>query len=131
MADRMFTQGLGQLEKRTVTLMGEVTIGATGAPTLVTAKSKGIKSITRVSAGQYRVVLQDTYVRLFACWVAFLADAAPAAPAVNTMVTGTNTSNRASPQITFQCRSNAGAATDPASGEVMALEIALGDSSAP
>ena len=47
------------------------------------------------------------------------------------MVTGTNVSDRASPQITFQCRNNAGAATDPATGEVMTLEIALGDSTAP
>lgn len=43
-----------------VRLDGAATIGATGAPTLL-ARSKGIASITRLSAGVYRLQLQDNY----------------------------------------------------------------------
>lgn len=62
MADRI-TYTAEALDRETVVLFGHATIGATGAPTLVAADSKGIASITRNSAGDYTVVLQDTYPR--------------------------------------------------------------------
>lgn len=143
MANRNFSPLSGTLEKQVITLYATVAIGGTGAPTLrsVTADGKtlanagtggfrGIKSIARNSAGQYKVVLQDTYYRLLACWVGFQVDAAPAAPTTHTMSTGTDVTSASSPQITVQCRSSAGAATDPASGEVMVLEIELANSGA-
>lgn len=46
-------------------ICGRVTIGATGAPTLVTSASPGVESITRLSAGHYRVRLGDRSNRIF------------------------------------------------------------------
>lgn len=42
-------------------VFGKATIGATGAPTLVTAQSRGIASITRTAVGKYRLVLDSKY----------------------------------------------------------------------
>ena len=40
---------------------GKATIGASGAPTLVTSQSRGITSITRTAQGKYRLVLDAKY----------------------------------------------------------------------
>lgn len=42
-------------------VFGKATIGALGAPTLVTAQSRGITSITRTAQGKYRIVLDAAY----------------------------------------------------------------------
>lgn len=54
-----------------VQLDAQVTIGSSGAPTLVTSSaassiptSRGIKSITRLSAGTYQIQLDDNYSQL-------------------------------------------------------------------
>jgi hypothetical protein len=44
----------------------KVAIGATGAPTLDTAASLGVASISRTSAGLYRITLTDKYSSLVA-----------------------------------------------------------------
>jgi len=44
-----------------VSIFAYVDIGDTGAPTLNTAKSKGVASIARNSAGNYTVTLADVY----------------------------------------------------------------------
>lgn len=41
-----------------------VQIGASGAPTINTGDAPGINSITRLSAGRYRIQLQDNYAKL-------------------------------------------------------------------
>lgn len=41
-----------------------VSIGASGAPTIETGSGYGIASITRMAAGQYRIRLQDNYMKL-------------------------------------------------------------------
>jgi hypothetical protein len=42
-------------------VFGKATIGASGAPTLVPAQSRGITSITRTAQGKYRLVLDSKY----------------------------------------------------------------------
>ncbi len=41
-----------------------VSIGASGAPTIESGSGYGIASITRMAAGQYRIRLQDNYMKL-------------------------------------------------------------------
>ena len=48
---------------------GKATIGATGAPTLVTAQSRGITSITRTAQGKYRLVLDSAYPYLMSATI--------------------------------------------------------------
>lgn len=63
MANRLMQQFQWSLEKKMVHLYGKVAIGASGAPTLDAANSKGIASIVRNSAGKYTITLQDPYVQ--------------------------------------------------------------------
>ena len=129
MASRNFNEFRLSLEKRVVNLYGKITFGATGAPTLDTANSKGIASVTRTSAGLFVLTLSDRYVKLLDFGWAFKLAAAsfPAAP--NCQVTAdTLTTTRT---ITVQFANPAGTtATDPASGEVVYFNVTLGDSTA-
>lgn len=128
MANRLFNQFGATLEKGVVTLFGDVTIGATGAPTLVAANSKGIKSIVRNSAGDYTITLQDTYNKFLSLWVGFQKATAAAAPNQTVKAKSLNATGGAT--IEFVLYNNAGAATDPASGEELFIEICVGNSSA-
>jgi hypothetical protein len=128
MADRLLARDNGAFEKGIVSIYGDVTIGAVGAPTLVAAKSKGIKSIVRNSAGDYTVTLQDKYAKFFAAWIGFIKATVPAAPsqsikAINMQAAGGAT-------INFVLYNSAGTATDPASGEELFLEFGVGTSQA-
>lgn len=124
--NRYLNQFSGALEPGRVQLFAEVAIGATGAPTLTAAKSRGIASITRNSAGVYTVVLQDVYNRMFHARVTFkVSGGLPAAPVV-----GIDSETVASTKtLKFVC-STGGVATDPASGETMLIKIDLKNSSA-
>lgn len=134
MANRSFTQFRQTLEKKVVELFGKVTFGSSGAPTLDATNSKGIKSITRVSAGKYDIVLglvggaQDVYVQFLHAKHVFLNATAPAAPQMYVVSQSVNTPTTGKITIQF---ANAGVATDPASGEVVYLELSLKDSTAP
>ena len=62
MANRNFTEdNCYSFSKGFTVLSAKITIGATGAPTLVAASSKGIASIARNGAGDYTLTLSDTY----------------------------------------------------------------------
>jgi hypothetical protein len=61
MANRNFNR-YQALEKEVKSLFAEVSIGASGAPTIV--KGLGIRSISRNSAGDYTLTLSDKYTRL-------------------------------------------------------------------
>lgn len=128
-------------EKNTKVVFAKVTIGATGAPTLVTAQSKGIISISRSSAGRYVLtfgttsngsIVKDVYVKRLDFGQHFDTTgtaAAPAAPLCYVAADGTATVGNST--ITLQFTVAAGTATDPASGEIMYLAFAFGDSTAP
>lgn len=128
MANRWLNSANYAFEKATVSIYGDVTIGATGAPTLVAANSKGIKSIVRNSAGDYTVTFQDQYSKFLAFWVGFIKATAPTAPTVSVKAKSMSPTTGAT--VEFVCFNSAGTATDPASGEELILEATFGNSSA-
>ena len=124
-------------EKKVVDVYGKITFGATGAPTLSQVNSKGIVSVTRVSAGKYTFVfgtkagMLDTYVKLIdvnAVYDTTGTSAAPAAPGLYVSNNSISIVNTAS--LTLVCTNNSGVATDPASGEIGYFNFTLGDSTA-
>jgi hypothetical protein len=121
MADRSFHRHLGSLEIDVVTLYANVSIGATGAPTLNTSPgSKGITSVTRNSAGDYTFQFDDKYQKLLWADVIVL-DATLSNPSTVGMV-GTikavnepNT-NGMTVEVVFYEMANAATAVDPRNG---------------
>ena len=69
MANRYLHQFQGAFYGKIKQLHAEFTVGASGAPTLVAAQSRGISSVTRNSAGKYTLALQDVYKELHSCQV--------------------------------------------------------------
>lgn len=128
MANRWFTQFRYSLVKAVVDLYGQVAIGASGAPTISVANSKGISSIVRNSAGRYTITLQDSYYGLLDVQHKFLNATAPAAPLM--FIVSQAVTNNSAPVVVIQFTNAAGTATDPGSGELMYLQIALKNSSA-
>ena len=63
MANRTFNDAQA-LEKEIKTLFAKISIGATGAPTLVKPGSLGIASVARSAQGDYLVTLEDKYPAL-------------------------------------------------------------------
>lgn len=61
MANRNFNRAQN-LEKEVKSLFVDIAIGATGAPTLT--RGRGIASVSRTSAGLYKITLDDKYNRL-------------------------------------------------------------------
>jgi len=134
MANRFFNQFAKTLEKEVVSLFAHVTFGATGAPTLDAVNSKGIVSITRLSAGKYRVVFgtsaasKDSYYKFFHASPVFVNATAPAAPEM--YITNLQHNVVANCYIDIQFANNSNVSTDPASGEQVYLRFVLGNSSA-
>lgn len=124
MANRMFNQFQGALEKNVVDLFAEVSFGAAGAPTLV--RGKGIASIAVGATGVYTVTLQDTYQRVLSSSALWKQATAPAAPVVHLAA---DDSANATPTLTLNTRSGA-TLTAPASGDTLLLSIRLSNSSA-
>ena len=56
MANRNFNR-LQALDKEIKIIHGQFAVGASGAPTLSASKSVGVKSVLRVGAGHFRIVL--------------------------------------------------------------------------
>jgi hypothetical protein len=127
MANRSFVRNTSTLEKAPVRLFARVTFGSSGAPTLDKAKSKGVKSISRTSAGLYVITLQDSYQRLLNMKHLFLNATAPAAPGMYLVTDATSTNS--APAVTVQFNA-AGTATDPGSGEEVRLTFELSNSTA-
>lgn len=134
MANRYFRQFVNTVEPQVVKLFARVTFGSSGAPTLVAASSKGIKSISRVSAGKYTITLgnaavTDTYNALLMVKHLFDETAnsgtAPVSPSM--FLTANAVATAGTLQVVFNA---AGTATDPASTEAVMLEITLKNSSA-
>lgn len=119
------------LEKAPVVLYGNISIGGTGAPTINATKSLGLLGITRSSAGKYVITLggpagKDSYQRLLQGFVNFLVSTTSAVCSTSIAV---DNSAGTTPSITIQCVDFAGAAVDPASGEVMLVRFELDNSS--
>ena len=120
--NRWFNQFFFSLEKKKIVLFGKVAIGASGAPTLNVAASKGIASIAKNSTGNYTITLQDQYVDLFNAKCVILKSSG--SPLVighvirSQDVVGAKT-------IIVEFLNASFAATDPASGCELELEIVL------
>lgn len=59
MANRAFERGFYSLEVNPVRLWCEISIGATGAPTLT--RGQGVASVARSGTGAYTITLSDKY----------------------------------------------------------------------
>lgn len=117
-----------------VDIFARVSFGASGAPTLDAANSKGISKIVRNGTGDYTVTFGitaqvDNYLKVLSVshvWDQTVnSGAAPGSPAIyikssSGITTGTL-------RLLFN---SAGTATDPTSGDVVLLRIALSNSSA-
>ena len=125
MANRLFTQFRYTLEKKMCDIYGRIAIGATGAPTLATTKSKGLASITRTGVGAYTVVLQDTYTDLFFAGFSLIV------PSGANTVTGMNvvTASPSTKTYTILFVSSTGADVEIVSGATLLLKFELKDSS--
>jgi hypothetical protein len=149
MANRLYTEFSYSLEKRQINLFAKISFGAAGAPTLQqwdprartystanTAGSKGIKSVTRVSAGLYTVNLLDPYNHFIQGSITFLNAAAAAAPlqfwpTTDTTCNQTGTPGSSTgPSVQIQFANTSGTATDPGSGEAVIINLTFTDSTA-
>lgn len=128
MANRWMQQFWLSFIKGKASLFGQVAIGATGAPTLSAANSMGITSITRNSAGNYTIVLNDTWVKFLGFhWT--MVDSGTQTVATCYVVSET-VATAATKNIVIQCQDFAGAAVDPRNGATLRFEIVLNNSSA-
>lgn len=140
MANRDYNRESFQLEKNLVRLFAQVTFGASGAPTLVTANSKGILSVTRNSAGIFTFVFGtnaaslDFYYRLLMAKVFWDTTAnsgtAPLAPLMSLTTNSVATTTSCSLKVTFTNATGSNVATDPASGEKAFFSFTLSNSGA-
>lgn len=115
MANRNFNRRQA-LEKEVKDLYAKVTIGVSGAPTLTVGY--GIASITRTSAGLYRITLQDRYSSLK--W--FKAIHIKSSAEDLTFQLKAEAVNSAAPTIDFFSLAS-GVATDPSNGDVLLIKI--------
>lgn len=118
MANRTFNDAQA-LEKEVKTLFAKITIGASGAPTLTNPGSLGIASVARTSAGLYKITLSDAYPTLLSVKGIVLSATAED----NTFQVKAEDVNGVKTIDLFTL--TGGVATDPASGDVLLLEIAL------
>lgn len=121
--NRLYKQFRLGLEYRIIDLFVRATIGAAGAPTLVAAASKGVASISRVSAGLYNITLQDKYVDLYdvKCSIVLAAGSPGVLP--SPIIRSVAVATTKVVQIAFL--DAAFAAADPANGCTLRLEISL------
>ena len=126
MANRSYSQFRFSLEKMTVDLFCRFLVGATGAPTLQTTDSKGIKSIVRNGVGDYTITLSDVY-RMLLCVEYVAVSATPAS--INAYIKADNSAS-ATPTIRIQFVSAAGTAVELSNGEDIRMEISLRNTTA-
>jgi hypothetical protein len=107
----------------------KVSIGAAGAPTIASGNAKGVQSITRNSAGNYTILLQQPYNRLLDVASQCISGASPqAAPMCTVVSEAVATASAPTVRLQYRAIDNV-TATDPASGEVLLLHIAVRNSS--
>lgn len=131
MANRSWLPILGSLEVDVVSIFGHFTVGAVGAPTLVTSGSKGVFSVVRNSAGNYTIQMTDNYNLFLGAALTLLhAPEGSNADGTHLRLTATNVSSSTVPSVTLQAvNTSATAAADPASGAEIFFRIDLRNSS--
>lgn len=137
---------MNTLEKGVNKVYARISFAASGVPTLVTTltvggknvgNSKGVYSISQNGTGDYSLILQDTYVKLLAFQGSFdetsNSGTAPLCGSVWVHTQTVNTAAAAGQGGTIRFVTGgyaAGAATNPASTEILMLEITLSNSTA-
>lgn len=127
MANRRFFQFRYSAQRDVVDLSMKAAIGATGAPTISTTDAKGISSITRNSAGNYTVLLQDNYAALMFATAVVMNATATASPCFQLI--SEQVSNATTPRVIIQFLDAAGAAADPDSGSTIMFHAMLRNAS--
>lgn len=114
---------------KAVVLRAKISFGSSGAPTLVSNTGMGIASVVRNSAGDFTINLSRAFGSLMSVNAIFNSGSSlPAAPSVSIKSDAVATASAPAVEIVCSCLDTP-AATDPADGEVMLLEIVLNDSS--
>lgn len=127
MANRLLRQFQYGFENKIVSVFCKFAVGASGAPTLDVAKSKGITSITRNSAGVYTILFNDNFVELFgASPTIILASGSQAAGAGFVVRDSSVATSAKTVQIQFQ--DGTFAAADIASGASVIVKFDFLDS---
>ncbi len=130
MANRSFHRIAGSLEIEPVMLWASITVGATGA--VSASYGQGIASVTRLSAGQYKISLADTYNKLLFADVSLLdtTDSDPTTVGVLSRIKSEQVASTTAPQIVIQCfNTTNGAAADPRNGALLLVKIEVRNSS--
>ena len=120
MANRRFDQFRYSLEKKVVDLFAHISIGATGAPTII--RAKGISTIARTAAGKYKITFEDHYNYLLFL-EAIQIDVA--AEDITFQIDAQDMDNK---NVEIICKA-AAAATDPTNGSSMLLKFTLSNTS--
>lgn len=137
MGNRWSNQFQATLAKGIITLYGKTSFGAAGAPTIIRGtnfESQGIATFVRNSTGDFTITLQDN-------WVAYVgatftwdessnSGTAPLAPIVFVKARTVTTVGGGTIEIVTGAYT-AGAATDPANGEILVYSITLKNCTAP
>lgn len=108
-------------------LYASISIGASGAPTIVSGTGMGISSVTRTSAGHYSIALSHAYQGLLG--VRHVINSGGSAPASPSLYVQTNSVKVSTAPLVAVVFNAAGTPTDPASGEIIMLEVVLQKSS--
>lgn len=139
MANRWFNQFQRVLDKEVVTVLCKVTFGATGAPTIAAASSKGVVSVTRNAQGNFTFVFGtsssslDTYKNLASVSVVYntvAVGASTAAAAPGLQVVGDSIATSGTASVKLMTTNTSGSATDPASGELGLFKFVFRNSDA-
>lgn len=109
------------MQREIVNLSMKAAIGATGAVTISTLDAKGVTSITRNSAGNYTILLQDTYPALMHMNVMVLNATATAAPSCQIISEAVVTTGA----IVIQFLAPGGTAVDPDNGATIMVSMTL------
>lgn len=121
MANRNFNR-FQALEKEVKSLFADVSIGATGAPTL--ERGLGIASVVRDSAGTYTITLQDRFNRLMGASVMQIVSGG--AEDLSFQLDSEDVDG--DKEIVLVCHT-AGTETDPSDGSRLLIELLLKNSS--
>lgn len=125
MANSRLFQFRYSYERDLVDVYVKISFGAAGAPTLLT--SKGVVSVSRISAGKYQINLKDNFNKLMFAENLFQVATGPAAPIM--YLAADNSALAVSPNIIVQFTNSSNVATDPAPGEVVLMEVCLRNAS--
>lgn len=122
MANRNFHR-VQSLTREVKILTAKISIGASGAPTLVSNDSVGIASVVRDSAGVYVITLDDKYNSLVGLSVMLQS---ATAEDLSFQIESEDVSSAKTVQI--QCKA-AAVETDPSDGSTLLVELKLKNSS--